>query len=108
MPPPVQECTGNKGFAQSAYHTLNLSQRAALVVAALMPPMSGAAVALRKRSGPASLDYLVGEQLHRIGHIKTERVGGLNVDHELVLGRQLHRKISGICSTENAINDTAN
>jgi hypothetical protein len=33
--------------------------------------------------GGASLDHLVGEQLHRVGHHEAERLGGLEIDDEL-------------------------
>ena len=34
---------------------------------------------------------------------ETERLGGLKIDHQFVLGRRLHRKIGGLLALENAI-----
>jgi hypothetical protein len=48
-------------------------------------------------------DHLVGEQLHRIGDGKTERLGGLEVDHQLELRRQLDRQIGRLRAFEDAI-----
>ena len=37
------------------------------------------------------------------GTVEPERLGGLEVDHQLVLGRRLHRQIGGLLALENAI-----
>src|SRR3954454_23519106 len=56
--------------------------------------------------GPStpSFDYLVraGEQRRR--HLEAERLGGLEVDNEFVLGRGLHRQVGGLLAIEDAIN----
>jgi hypothetical protein len=46
-------------------------------------------------------DYIVGElsELHR--HIQAERLGGLEVDHQYVLGWCLHRKVGRLLAFEN-------
>ena len=42
------------------------------------------------KQGPLS-DHLVGERERRESHIYTERLGGLEVDHQLDLGRCLYQ-----------------
>jgi hypothetical protein len=49
-------------------------------------------------------DHLVGEQLHRVGHGETERGGGLQVDHQLELGRLQDRQIGWLGALEDAAN----
>jgi hypothetical protein len=39
------------------------------------------------------LDHLVGAYKERGRHFEAERLGGLEIDHELVFGRCLHRQI---------------
>ena len=36
-------------------------------------------------------------------HVEAERLGGLEVDHQLVLGRRLHRQVGGLLALEDAI-----
>ena len=39
-----------------------------------------------------------------VRHVEAERLGGLEIDHEFVLGRCLHRKVCGLLALEDAIN----
>jgi hypothetical protein len=55
-------------------------------------PRGGCQVALQQTSRRL-LDYLVGAGEHRGRHVKPEYLGGLRVDHQLVLSRGLHRKV---------------
>ena len=50
-----------------------------------------------------SLDHLVGAREQRRWHVEAERFGGLEVDHQLILGGVLHRQISRLLALENAI-----
>ena len=51
-------------------------------------------------------DLLVGAQQNRWGYRKTERLGGLEVQDHLELGRQLHRKIARLLAPQDAIDIT--
>jgi hypothetical protein len=53
--------------------------------------------------GAVSFDHLVGASENRCRNVQTERLGGLQVDHEFVLGRRLHRQIGRLLAFENAI-----
>ena len=50
-----------------------------------------------------SFDHLVGARQHARRHVKAERFGGLEVDHQLVLGRRLHRQVGRLLALEDAI-----
>jgi hypothetical protein len=48
-------------------------------------------------------DHLVGAAEDRWRHSQTERLGGLEVEHQLILSRHLHRQIGRLLALENAI-----
>src|SRR5262245_29055743 len=63
--------------------------------------------AVSNRSRTASLlDHLVGAGDQRRWHLQTERLCSLKIDHQLVFGRRLHRKVSRLLALENAIDVT--
>src|SRR6266851_6264189 len=53
---------------------------------------------------PSSLDHLVGDGEQLAWNIDAERLRGPAVDHQLVLGRRLHRKVGGLLALQDAIN----
>src|ERR1700730_4033967 len=50
-----------------------------------------------------SFDHLVGTREQRWRHLDAERLGGLEVNHQFVVGRRLHRKVGGLLALENAV-----
>jgi len=40
---------------------------------------------------------------HRGREVEAERLGGLEIDHQLVLGRRLHRQVGRLLAFENAV-----
>jgi hypothetical protein len=51
----------------------------------------------------ASLDHLVSAGEKRRRHVQAERLRCLEIDHQFVLGRRLHRKIGRLLALEDAI-----
>jgi hypothetical protein len=43
---------------------------------------------------PALLDNLIGALLERQRHVQAERLRSLEIDHQFVLGRRLHRQVA--------------
>ena len=39
----------------------------------------------------------------KVGHVEAERLGGLQIDHELVPGRRLHRQVGRPLALEDAV-----
>src|SRR6516164_7956703 len=53
--------------------------------------------------GVSSFDHLVGEREQPIGDFETERLSGLDIDYQLVLGRHLHRQVGRFLAPEDTI-----
>jgi hypothetical protein len=50
-----------------------------------------------------SLDHLVGAREQRRPHIEAEGFGCLEVDHQFILGRCLHRQVGRLLAPEDAV-----
>ena len=50
-----------------------------------------------------SLDDLVGASEQRRWNLKAKGFGGLDIDHELILGWCLHRQVGGVLALEDAV-----
>jgi hypothetical protein len=79
----------------------------------LRPPLrTSCCFAANRRCGPTPdsctaarqplFDQLIGTQKEGRRNLKPKRLGGLEVDHELELGRQHHRQIARFLALENA------
>src|SRR5262245_61434293 len=58
----------------------------------------------QERTSRTSFDHVVGAGQDRLRYRKTERLGRLEVYHQLVLGRSLYRKVAWLFTFENAVN----
>ena len=66
------------------------------------PAVSNAATCRARKA--ELFDHLVGGREQRLWNFEAQRLGGFEVDHQLVLGRRLHRQVGGLLALEDAIN----
>src|SRR5687768_1312146 len=73
--------------------------------AARAPPRrrSGRGWRTRGRAPPTLFDHFVGARQQRHRRVEAERLGGLEVDHQLILVRLLHRQVAWFLTPENAV-----
>ena len=57
----------------------------------------------RDELAPLSFDHLVGAGEQRRRHVDAQRLGRLQIDHHLVLGRGLHRQVGRLLALEDAV-----
>src|SRR5204863_9433173 len=57
----------------------------------------------RAASSSRSLDHLVGAGEHRGGEVQAERLGGFQIDDQLVLGGLLNRQVGGLGALKNLV-----
>ena len=65
-------------------------------------PLSAKTGCEQSQQSSPLFDHLVGEREQPIRHIEAERLGGLEVEHKLELGRLHHRQVRGLLAFENA------
>ena len=70
--------------------------RKARQLAARVAALASAAPAGYQFACETSLDHLIGARKERLRHRKPERLGGLEIDHQLECGRPLDRQIGGL------------
>jgi hypothetical protein len=67
------------------------------------PPLGAVTGCEQSQQSSPLFNHLVGACQQRRRHVDAERLGGLHIDDQLVLGRRLHRKIGGLFALEDAI-----
>src|SRR5262245_33762858 len=96
----------NVRFTPNSDRESEIPQKA---VSALPPKADPCSAQAHVRFGPiadivlVSFDDLVGAAKYRRRHRKAERLGGFEIDYQLVLGRRLHRQVGRLLALENAV-----
>ena len=88
----ARHCAGNSRSCSSRFGVQKL------------PPIPRIFLMLGQSQSCSSLDDLISSREQRRRHIEPEGLGGLQVDHQLVLGRRLHREVGGLLASKDAVN----
>src|SRR5258708_33804387 len=80
-------------------HATLATKRTLLLTWAGLPPAGSHQLCLAH-----SFEHLIGAGEHARRYVEAKRLGGLQVDQQLVLGRRLHRQVSGPGALEEEIN----
>src|SRR5262245_1933706 len=92
----IRRCRLNVRISPKSGHVADIPDRQLRALSDSCTAARGAAVA-------RLFDHLVGAGEERRWHVEAKRLGGFEVDDELVLGRRLHRQVGWLLALEDAV-----